>query len=249
MTPIDKGIANLKAMFAQADSIDRDEGRLSYSRYHQVLRDMAELYGFPLDRVLAAFCALSPNNDYAGNLRSTVSLLHGVREGWPVDEIESSTYRHCLQRAHRYVTGEAEFLGEVEGRKIRAFYFNILDPTDPRYVTVDGHVCAAWRGQRLTMKEAIVRGRREYDQIENAVMALACRAGLLPNQYQAILWFTRKRVFRIRAELNHDLFLSGDIWRTYRDVRLIQPFRRRATRGPAAARVSAPGELFAGRGA
>jgi hypothetical protein len=239
------GAANLAAMFALADGDDLAEARLSYGRYHQVMRDLAELYGFPVERAAAAFCALSPNNDYVGNLRSVVSLLYGVRHGWPLDEIQCSTYRHCLARAHDYVTGAAGFLAETEGRKIRSFYRNILNPDDPRYVTVDGHVCAAWRGERLTMKEALVKGDREYDRIEGAVMALACRAGMLPNQYQAAIWFTRKRVFNIRAEMHRDLFIDGDVWRTYRDVRVIRPFGRRRP-GQAPAPAEALPDLFAG---
>lgn len=225
---MDQGISNLRAMFERADEIDLAEGQVSYRRYNQIMGDLSRLFCTPLDRVIAAFCALSPNNDYSNNLRSLVSLLHGIAQGWPLDDIECSTYRHCLLRAYDYVTGKASFLHTVEGRKIRSFYHNILDPSDPRFVTVDGHICAAWRGQRLTMKEAIVKGQREYDQIEAAVMALACRARLLPNQYQAILWFTRKRVFQIKAELHLDMFLpNDDVWKTYRDVTLIKPFPRR----------------------
>jgi hypothetical protein len=237
--PINKGVANLREMFARADDIDRHEGLLSYGRYNRVMRELAEHYGFSIDCVTAAFCALSPNNDYVGNLRSLVSLLHGMRERWHYDEIECSTYRHCLKRAHSYMTGEANFLNETRGRKIRSFYMNIVAPEDRRFVTVDGHVCAAWRGERLTMKEAIVRGTKEYDQIEEAIMVLACRENLRPNQYQAVVWFTRKRVFQIKAEMHRDLFLpSDDVWRTYRDVKSIRPFGRRTSDGRKSERPS-----------
>lgn len=222
------GPHNLTAMFAQADSVDLSEGRHSYERYHKVMQDLSDLYGVAIDRVIAAFCALSPNNDYAGNLRSLVTLLYAYCHEWPVDEIECSTYRHCLLRAFGYVMGDVNFLDDATGRKIRAFYKNVLNPEDRSCVTVDGHICATWRGERLTMKQAIVKGNKEYDAIEQAIMVLACKANIRPNQYQAVLWFTRKRVFNIKAEMHRDMFLpADDVWRTYRDVKAIKPFNKR----------------------
>jgi hypothetical protein len=222
--------AKLRWMFDQADAVDIQEGLLAYTRYNLVMTSLSTRYGVSLPRVVAAFCATSPNNDYVGNLRSTLTLLDAHQRGIPFEQVQISTYRHCGQRAMRYIDGSSSFLDEAKGQKIRAFYHNIVDPEDRRFVTVDGHMVAAWRGQRLTMKEAIPR-RDEFANISIATKSIAFNQFMLPCQVQAIIWFARKRIYNVRYDGQLDLFGSGDAWRTLRDVWALEPFPPRST-GP-----------------
>ena len=191
---------NLELMFERADDVDFEEGKLAYFRYNELMQRIARKYNYPLARVVAAFVSLSPNSDYTGNLRSLISLLEGIAAGVPCDQITVSTYKHCRDRAHAYVLADREFLKLTHGQKVLSFYHNVMTPEDNRYVTVDGHVVAAWRGQNLTMNEAILRKKRDYVEIADAIKRLAFRRYLLPNQYQAVLWFARKRSLGIRYD-------------------------------------------------
>lgn len=202
------GTRNLRQLLRLADRLDRESGAVAYRSYHQVIGDFAEHYEQPFDRALAAFAALSPNSDYFGNLRSLASVLDGYRQGVPRDHITVSTYKHCRDRALAYLSGEACFLSTVRGLKIRAFYLNILNPDDPRPVTIDGHMVCAWRGVDAPMKQSLVRPR-EYEQVASGFRRLARTEGLLPNQLQATLWLTRKRVLRIKFDGQLDLFAAG----------------------------------------
>lgn len=223
-------LKNLRLMFEQTDSIDLREGELAYPRYRQVMIDLSEMYGVPLPRVVAAFCALSPNNDYYGNLRSVVSVLDGYAKGIDRHRVIVSTYNHCKLRAWEYVEGSVLFTERARGDKILSFYHNIMDPTDPRHVTVDGHICATWRGQNLTMKEAIIRSRHEYAAIAFDVKQLAFEYFMLPNQMQAVLWFVRKRVLNVRYDPQLSLLAPGfEAWHTSRDVRTITAYPLTAT--------------------
>lgn len=221
-------LQNLRKMYAQADLYDRREGLRAYERYHQVMHDLSEFYLIPLDRVVAAFVSLSPNTDYVSNLRSTMSVLQGVSHGWPVETITTSGYIHCKRRAYDYASGREDFLTKTRGPKITAFYHNLLNPHDQRFVTVDGHVCAAWHGKPLTMKEALIRSVTEYREIAHAIKELAFREFILPNQYQAIVWFARKRILRVKYQPQMQFGQAADdLWHTYRDIRTLQPFARR----------------------
>lgn len=217
-------IDNLRQWFARADCIDIAEGVLAYPRYHQVMTDFSQCYDVPKERVVAAFVALSPNNDYYGNLRSLASVLHGVRTGKDWDKIVVSTYGHCKTRALQYVVGSLDFLTTARGHKIKNFYHNIITPTDNRYVTIDGHMSSIWNGKIQTMKEAIIKPH-QYRVIADAVKLCAFEQFLLPNQYQAILWFTRKRVLRVRYDGQLALFSPrDDVWQTLRDVSKVLPY-------------------------
>lgn len=213
---------NLRQVLAQADAIDWTEGKLAYLRYHQVMAKFANHYGFTMAQTTAAFVALSPNNDYRGNLKSMATLLHGIRAGWPLAKTPCSTYRACQQRAWLYATGRAEFLDHARGPKTRSFYANIMAPSESPEVTVDGHLIAAWLGRRMTMKEAVISRVASgvgYDQIAAGVRELA--AGLTPKlapcQVQAVLWFTWKRMHRVISVEQLGLFAAGDQWRTMVD--------------------------------
>lgn len=221
-------IDNLERMFKRASDIDLDEGMVAYERYHMVMRRLAEHYNFPLERVIAAFVSLSPNNDYTGNLRSTVSILHGIKMGVEEEDITVSTYKHCRSRAYAYARGHREFLSETKGPKITNFYHNVLAPFDNRWVTVDGHMSAIWQNKNLTMRGALIK-RRTYDRIKHDISLLAFKYFMLPNQMQAILWFTRKRIDNVVYDPQLSLFGDPrDVWKTFRDVQSILPYRNRA---------------------
>lgn len=199
-------VRNLVAMYNQADETDRREGLLAYERYNIVLKGIARAYNFEFENTVAAFVQLSPNNDYYGNLRSLVSVMRGIREGVPLDRITVSTYKTARDRAYRHLAHDAEFPGESRGPKIIAFYHNIVDPKDPQYVTIDGHMVACWAGlNRATMKESLVSAA-DYRVIESDLKELAAALGLVPCQLQATLWFARKRVLQIRYNGQFKLF-------------------------------------------
>lgn len=205
---------NLRDLLRQADPIDYAEGRLAYINYRRTLLELAEHYHYDLNPVAAAFAALSPNNDYVGNLRSLVSILDGIAVGKPQSEIIVSTYGACKDRAFRFLLRQADFLSVTKGKKTRSFYFNITEPYWDKPVTVDGHMIAAWSGKQLTMKEA-VRQRIPYNMIAEDIRVLAREVNLLPNQVQAILWFTRKRLFNIVYKNQLGLFSPDNQWGCY----------------------------------
>lgn len=218
------GAANLMRWLGRADQIDWDEGAQAYPRYRQVMQVFADRFAVPLDRVTAAFVALSPNTDYLSNLRSLVSVLDGVTRGVDPQTIVVSTYNHNRDRAINYVTGAAPFVAPTRGRKILSFYDNILFPETSNRVTVDGHMVAIWRDQELTMKEATVRPG-EYNQIEGEVRRIAFYHHVRPCEIQAILWFARKRYFKIKFNGQLDLFDDpDDKWGTLSLARDLQPY-------------------------
>jgi hypothetical protein len=214
-------------MFEQADTTDLTEGKLAYWRYHQMMHSIAKVYGHDVREVTAAFVALSPNSDYLGNLRSLISVLEGVRRGAQVDDITVATYKGCRDRAYAYVTKQQDFLLTARGPKIRAFYHNILFPDHKEFVTIDGHMVGAYRGNDGTMKENIV-SPRVYKEVASTTKRLANQLGLIPNQLQAVIWFTRKRVLNVKYDGQMSLFGdSTDRWQTMVKVEEIKPYDTR----------------------
>lgn len=221
------GTVEFERMFHKADKYDFQEGLVAYQRYHIVMRRIGDHYGFDHRDVAAVFCSLSPNSDYKGNLRSTVSVLEGVNDGVDQELVTVSTYKHCRRRAWAYARGDKFFPAETKGLKILNFYYNICDPEDMRWVTIDGHMSAIWQGKDLTMREALVKPS-VYAEMKADLIKVAFRHFMLPNQMQAVLWFTRKRTSRVMYDPQLELFADrGDVWKTLVDPRDIVPYPRK----------------------
>lgn len=216
-----KGSAeNLIAVYERADDIDYSSGLSSYLKYNKLMKDLAAKFGCTLEQVTAVFVSTSPNNDYSNNLRSTVSVLDGWKKGMREDQIVISTYNHCKKRALSFLNG-FDFLESTKGLKIRSFYGNIVNPLDKVPVTVDGHMISAWTGKRYRMKE-VADLKFKYKEVAEDTRRVASNYGLVPCQFQAIVWFTWKRINNIVYKSNLNLF--GDHWGLDIDVNYIKPF-------------------------
>lgn len=209
-------VANILRVFEQADAIDIREGREAYPRYNAMAARIAEQYGAPLRAVAGALSALSPNNDYLGNMRSLCSVLHGRREGWREDECAVTTYHVNRAKAWRILDG-ADPLDVLGGEKTRAFFCNIADPLNGYHVTIDGHMVGVWRGERLRMSEAGMRAG-EYARIADGFRQAAGDLHWLPCQLQACLWFAWKRLHNVVYSGQLGLFCPGDQWQIERDL-------------------------------
>lgn len=221
-------VRRLLETYSRADSIDMEEGRVAYPRYQSVMRGLADYYGYSLSEVTAVFCSLSPNSDYAGNLRSAATLLKAHNQGVEPERAIVTTYNQNKYRAWRYLDGE-DFLTLAKGPKIRAFYRNILDPADPEQpVTIDGHMISVWVGRRLTMVEAVRHRdkllRKKYEDIANDFRTAAKRVCLTGPQLQSTLWFTWKRINNIIFKPQLKLFADRDQWETLQAPEDIHPF-------------------------
>lgn len=222
----EKNVVNIHKVLALSDDIDYKEGKEAYSNYNKLLRRVSEFYKVGFTPTVAAFASLSPSNDYMGTLRSVVTLIQAVKKNIPIDKISTSTYRHCLVRAYEYFTGQKDFLLETEGLKIKNFYCNILHPEDKQYITIDGHAHSIWLGKHMTMKEALF-SRSKYFIIAEDYKKAAKQVGLLPNQVQAITWFTWKRINLIRYDSQVSIFNEGcDYWGLDLDPKDIIPFKQ-----------------------
>jgi hypothetical protein len=221
------GLKRLQAVMDQVDSTDWEEGLVAYERYRTTMLSFAQHYSFTLAQVTGCFVALSPNNDYKGNIKSLATVLHGIRSGWKLEEIVTTTYNACRARAYLYANG-VDFLSHAKGPKTRAFYQNILDPTDPSPVTVDGHMTNIWLGTLMTMSE-VVRARAPYNSVAHDIRAVAFSRLLRGCQCQAMLWFAWKRINNVVYSPQLSIFRAGDQWGTQIDPAGIKPFPRSKT--------------------
>jgi hypothetical protein len=188
---------NLIKVFDAADKADIVIAEEAWFKMNRLTRQIAEKHGFPGRIGAAVFAALSPNNDYHGNLRDTDRLLEAAASGIGIDDFKVSTYGNNKRKAWRIAKGE-EPLDLIVFPKTRSFFLNVHNPLDPHPVTVDGHIYNAWHGRRISLKGMAQKGTNKlYEKVAEDIRELAKVKGKLPNVCQGIIWYSWRRMHRI----------------------------------------------------
>lgn len=188
---------NLIMVFDAADKADIKIAEEAWFKMNRLTKQIATKHGFAPRIGAAVFAALSPNNDYHGNLRDTDRLLQAAREQVGIDDFKVSTYGNNKRKAWRIANGE-EPLDLIIFPKTRSFFLNVNDPLDPVPVTVDGHIYNAWRGERISLKGAAQKGNHKlYEEVANDIREIAKLKGILPNVAQGIIWYSWRRMHSI----------------------------------------------------
>lgn len=217
---------NLLILWGKATEWEKQEG---FYYYHTQRQNIAALskrleHGNPdLMSRIGAFASLSPNNDEAGNYRDletciihhwsrlTVSTSSDYKPGKEDTYPACSTYPANVRKAMLILDGMPPDEA-LKGPKVTAFYHNTLDPIDPYWVCIDGHMVSAWLGRRVMLrrrsstvegevpKESAEINRRAYETIADDLRAVARKLRVVPSGLQATLWLTWKRVNNIRYD-------------------------------------------------
>lgn len=207
-------VANIREALNRVTYADMEFGKQAYKTYHDAMRAFSQFYGTGFVQTVEAFVALSPNNDYHGNLRSLAGVLYAYASGTQMADITISTYKACGERAYSYLTGEVGFLDTVKGPKITSFRHNILYPETSNRVTVDGHMVGVYLGKDLTMKQAAaeMKTTTRYLEIEHDFRKAARLNGVAPCVMQATLWAARKRERGVKYSEQGELFSGQHRW-------------------------------------
>lgn len=215
---------NIKNVLDRSETTEIDEGRIAFFRYKEVCQNIADFYDVDFNTCVAVFVALSPNSSYHLNLRSLVSVLDGYKSGRELESVKVATYNHCRDRAWTYLNG-VDFLSVVKGKKIRSFYFNIVNPLDPFNVTIDGHAVNIWKNQKVGLKD-VAAARFNYEKVADDYRAVALSSSLLPSQVQAITWMSWRRIHNIFYHGAQPSFFgdNSDLWETLIKPVDIKPF-------------------------
>jgi hypothetical protein len=175
---------------AYPDTFER--GLRWYQDAHAHACRIAQATGFPVSNAAAVIAIVSPNVRWETNLKAAETFLSEVRDGKSPAEIRIPTYKRNKHVAYiaLFFSDPSVLFDERSCPKVRAFYRNILDPSDPEPVTIDRHMHRLWLAlsgehmPRLTL--------RRYRLIASTVRAVARRSGLVPCEAQAILWLAWK---------------------------------------------------------
>ncbi len=166
-------------------------GLFYYTSQRDRIEKLAKEFGFTLEAGAGAFAVLSPNKrerDTYIDLATCMKHVRDGREGKP----RVCAYPKNRDKALRILSGSHPER-VLKGSKVLSFYFNTIDPKNPLWVTVDGHLVSAWAGRTLQMKQAGI-SRGEYAKIREHVMQTAKSVNIVPCQFHSIIWVVQRRL-------------------------------------------------------
>ena len=156
---------------ASADQVNR--GRAWYP----VARDIAEMIGNgDVRKGAGVIAALSPRMQWDVNVRKATAALAG--ESYACMGSSMAKVAAILDGAD-----PADVL--PTGSKTWNFFHNIIEPTNPAYVTID-----AWAYRAATGDWSAVgpKNARDYAEVAAAYIEMAAEFGELPSAFQAGVW-------------------------------------------------------------
>jgi hypothetical protein len=190
---------NLEKIFKQAIPVEIENGKKWYQEANDTLKELSVKYNLKPEIVFAVCSALSPRCIWNQNIIDTENVLnwfttkyHGVNRNLP----KVTTYGQNLRKAIDIL--KTENTDVFVSRKTFNFFNNILNPENTDYVTIDGHGINAYYN-KLGIVENKHFTPRYYDRIAKAYIKGANKYGLLPCQFQAIIWLTFKRIHNIKV--------------------------------------------------
>lgn len=208
-------VRNLLAVYDLATEADIKAGKLWYSDARTFASKLARKHGVSLEITAGVIAALSPGTEWTRNQRTADAFLRAYRDCdlCARDRYDLTTYgSRPIAKAYAIAdlgTHGTPDPGTIEhvlhGAKTVAFYRSIIDPDQTENVVIDGHGKSAALGVRVgnhdgyldtggkSARPGIGVQRFEYAHLERAFLTAARKVGLLPAQFQAIVWLVWKR--------------------------------------------------------
>lgn len=200
-----EGQQNIFRVYSAASEMMRSYGTESFWRYHRTVKRIARRFDFRLAPACGALAALSPQNDEEGLFRSLELVMEGHRRGlFRRNKKKPSSFGRDQEKALKILSGESPML-VLRGKKTCSFYLNVLDPSNPKPVTVDGHMFNIWTAQVKPLVLVKVDDK-VYELIASDVRVLAKQENLIANQMQGIVWYQWKAMHGIHYKAQMSLF-------------------------------------------
>lgn len=187
---------HFSSVFVSSTLEEKTRGYNYYHWQYSNLESFSKASGFGIKRVVAAFCALSPNNAEATNYRALASCL-AISLGKIPETAPVIAYGRDKNKALTLLNDPLFDVPSVlRGRKTYSFFRNTLDPDDKQYVTIDGHMYNIWHNRVVSLSSSTLTDDL-YETIQSDLTHVADKHQLSPARLQAILWITWKRIHNI----------------------------------------------------
>lgn len=183
---------NLRKLYRSATDADKREGLSWYPTAVVACEKWAQGFGVDSRTVACTIAAISPQCDWASNLRIAFELLSGQTT------VTGGALRSNVDKARRILDDNATSVAAyfVSAPKVTAFSLNLMGRTDA--VTIDTHAAQAAANDPTLFKGI---PQNVYSLYASCYVDVAREFNVAPCDLQAIVWCSWKRRYP-RAQKN-----------------------------------------------
>lgn len=184
-------VRNLQIAYYSATMAEFDEGHNWYARSESLLKKEARIAQVDQTIYTAIVAATSPSVPWTRNIEVANEVIKGLNSS-----ITMNNFEKCRKILHYEIDVYGAFSRKT-APKTYNFFFNLLDPKDPSFVTIDRHAIRACLGQgrMLAYRGSIGIDHKTYEILSEPYFELASHYGVLANQVQAVVWLYAKRMY------------------------------------------------------
>ena len=165
------------------------EGKDWYREANAWCNSQASRYSLPLETVCGVMSALSPGTNWEQNKKDTIAILEKRKD------YKCTTYGPNVLKAREILADGIPRFSMKTGPKTYNFYYNILDPEHPDYITIDRHAYTIATDEMYSGLHTAA-----YLRIAERYRKAADILDLLPSELQAILWVD----YRVKHEIKFE---------------------------------------------
>lgn len=210
-----KVVKNLLRYYHLSTAEEIETGKAWYREANAFCQELAEQYNLEVWRVAGVVSSLSPQNSWKQNkIDARNFIAKGGREfmGQRDRTIKAKKILKatCGDEVHDLLSTKPGY-----ALKTKAFYRNIVLPEFSDDVCIDRHHLAACtmrpeKVRALSDKEGSLTGK-QYRFLADATVKASRKVGLIPNQFQAIVWGTLRRIRGLEKPVAIEGFTPMDI--------------------------------------
>ena len=181
----------LMETYKSASENQRSEGLVWYSKAHAMSTNLTNR--FSKEKQVGVVASLSPNNKWERNIYDAISLIRK-----PSINTKVCTFKNNRRKALRILKGNDKDIPDIlNGRKIKSFYKNILNPYDAscNEVTID-----LWMFRLFNLSNT----PKNYEYLKDLIVFYARGLGYKPSDLQAILWVTIRDTYNEKRGGKHE---------------------------------------------
>lgn len=198
------------AVYSLANPHDVTLGLDAYGRYSRRCAALASQYSVDHYIVCALFAVFSPSNAASTNWIAVERILRADREKTISTKNAIPAYGRDQYRGWQLLMGARTPDEVLTGLKTFNFYLCIRNPDDPRPIVVDGHMANVSDNLPLRRLTDVRLKPVDYHRISAQIRKAAIEAGVLPSRFQAVVWYTWKRIHALTYDQQIRLFEEWD---------------------------------------
>jgi hypothetical protein len=193
-----KVVKNLLRYYNLATAEELAVGKNWYKEANEFCQGLATEYGLEIWKVAGIVAALSPQNTWVQNKIDARNFISRGGRGFMGQRDRTIKSKKILKASSASEVHDLLSTKPGYALKTKAFYRNILLPEFCDSVCIDRHHLAACtmrpnKVRAISNKEGVITGK-QYRFLANATVVASRKAGLIPNQFQAVVWGTLRRL-------------------------------------------------------